>query len=234
MPWPDNRGLLRQFWARHITVAYNRVATDGPEQERGESWSRLSASDTRPSRPPTSRGRPSTTPICSGSTVAEREKDRVFLATKIGQLAIQLNKGERERCVKLSFEIAPNSDFGELARELAKDGIKSELRNDSVPGIGAVLAFEDNKGTTVELFKDWSYLGKHTQVSGVGPLKLGHVAWVVNDVQATVDFYTPRARLPGVGLDRRFLRLHPLQRGSPHAQLHPRQERRRCTTWRSS
>ena len=160
-----------------------------------------------------------------GLTVAAREKDSVFLATKIGQLAIQLNKGDRERCVKLSFEVAPNSDFGELARELGKDGIKSELRNDSVPGIGAVLAFQDNKGTTVELFKDWSYLGKHTPVSGVGPLKLGHVAWVVNDVQATVDFYHARARLPGVRLDRRFLRLHPLQRGPPHAQLHPRQER---------
>ena len=124
-----------------------------------------------------------------GLAVAEREKDRVFLATKIGQLAIQLNKGEQERCLKLSFEVAPNSDFGEVARELAKDGIKSEPRNDSLPGVGAVLAFEDNKGTTVELFKDWSYLGKHTPVSGVGPLKLGHVAWVVNDPKATCDFY---------------------------------------------
>ncbi len=124
-----------------------------------------------------------------GLAVAEREKDRVFLATKIGQLAIQLNKGEQERCLKLSFEVAPNSDFGEVARELAKDGIKSEPRNDALPGVGAVLAFEDNKGTTVELFKDWSYLGKHTPVSGVGPLKLGHVAWVVNDPKATCDFY---------------------------------------------
>jgi catechol 2,3-dioxygenase-like lactoylglutathione lyase family enzyme len=124
-----------------------------------------------------------------GLTVAAREKDRVYLATKIGQLAIELNKGDQERCLKLSFEVAPDSDFGALARELGKDGIKSELRNDSVPGIGQVLTFADCKGTTVELFKDWSYLGKHTAVSGVGPLKLGHVAWVVNDVQATCDFY---------------------------------------------
>lgn len=124
-----------------------------------------------------------------GLTVAAREKDRVYLATKIGQLAIELNKGDQERCLKLSFEVAPDSDFGALARELGKDGIKSELRNDSVPGIGQVLTFQDCKGTTVELFKDWSYLGKHTPVSGVGPLKLGHVAWVVNDVQATCDFY---------------------------------------------
>ena len=87
-----------------------------------------------------------------GLTVAEREKDRVYLATKIGQLAIQLNRSDRERCLKLSFEVAPDSDFGDLARELAKDGIKSDLRNDSIPGMGQVLTFEDCKGTTVELF----------------------------------------------------------------------------------
>ncbi len=44
-----------------------------------------------------------------GLAVATREKDRVFLATKIGQLAIELRKGERERCMKLSFEVAPHS-----------------------------------------------------------------------------------------------------------------------------
>src|SRR5579863_4081550 len=71
-----------------------------------------------------------------GLVVAERDKDRAFLATKIGQLAIQINKGDAERCTTLSFEVAPDSDFGALARELKKDGIKSELRNDSVPGIG--------------------------------------------------------------------------------------------------
>ena len=100
-----------------------------------------------------------------GLVLAEREKDRAFLATQVGLLAIQLNKGDTERCTTLSFEVAPNSDFGALARELEKDGIKSELRNNSVPGIGPVLTFKDNKGTTIALFKEWSYLGKHLAVS---------------------------------------------------------------------
>jgi catechol 2,3-dioxygenase-like lactoylglutathione lyase family enzyme len=43
-----------------------------------------------------------------GLTVADREKDRVFLATKIGQLAIELNRGERERCVRLSLRFRLN------------------------------------------------------------------------------------------------------------------------------
>ena len=89
----------------------------------------------------------------------------------------------------LAFEVAPGEDFADLGRKLAADGVRSELRNDEVPGIGQVLSFTDCKGTTIELFKQWSYLGKHEQVSGIGPLKLGHVAFVVQDVGATVEFY---------------------------------------------
>src|SRR6266852_5178450 len=112
-----------------------------------------------------------------GLVVAERDKDRAFLMTKIGQLVIALNKADRAHCIKLAFEVAPNSDFGELAKELGKDGVRSELRNDAVPGMGQVLSFKDDKGTTIELFKEWNYLGKHEQVAGIGPLKLGHVAF---------------------------------------------------------
>jgi catechol 2,3-dioxygenase-like lactoylglutathione lyase family enzyme len=121
--------------------------------------------------------------------VAEREKDRAFLMSKIGLLVIQLNKSDRAHCIKLSFEVSPNSDFGDLAKELAKDGVRSELRNDSIPGMGQVLAFQDDKGTTIELFKDWSYLGKHEQTAGIGPLKLGHVAFYSPDIQRSVKFY---------------------------------------------
>src|SRR5215470_8424472 len=123
-----------------------------------------------------------------GLIVAEREKDRAYLMTKIGQLVIALHKSERAHCIKLSFEVAPNSDFGEMAEALAKEGVRSELRNDSVPGVGQVLSFADDKGTTIEVFKDWKYLGKHEMVAGIGPLKLGHVAFYTPDIQRTVGF----------------------------------------------
>ncbi len=124
-----------------------------------------------------------------GLVLAAREKERAFLASKIGLLTIALQEASAERCSKLSFEVAAGEDFAALSRALAADGVGSELRNNSIPGIGQVLSFVDCKGTTIELFKDWSYLGKHEQVSGVGPLKLGHVAFVVQDVNATVAFY---------------------------------------------
>jgi catechol 2,3-dioxygenase-like lactoylglutathione lyase family enzyme len=125
----------------------------------------------------------------NGLKLAEKEKNRAFLATKVGQLVVQLEQADQGRCASLSFEVSPKSDFGELTRELAKDGIKSELRNDPIPGISKVLSFLDNKGTRIELFSDWSYLGKHDQVLGAGPLKLGHVAFVVHDPAATAEFY---------------------------------------------
>src|SRR5579871_2795748 len=125
-----------------------------------------------------------------GLVLAARERDRAFLASKIGLLTIVLEQGAAERCSRLSFEVGPDSDFGELSRALAMDGVTSELRNDAVPGVGQALSFRDNKGTAIDLFKEWSYLGRHEQVFGVGPLKLGHVAFVVEDVPATVEFYS--------------------------------------------
>ncbi len=125
----------------------------------------------------------------AGLVLSAKEKDRAFLASKTGLLTIALEQGREENLKRISFEVVPNADFGELAKALAADGVKSEMRNDSVPGIGKVLAFNDPKGTTIELFSEWSYLGSHHQVIGVGLLKLGHIAYTVNDPQAIADFY---------------------------------------------
>src|ERR1700681_3650376 len=55
-----------------------------------------------------------------GLVLAAREKDRAFLASKIGLLTIALQQSSAQRCSKLSFEVAPDEDFGELGRELAR------------------------------------------------------------------------------------------------------------------
>ena len=126
----------------------------------------------------------------NGLVLAEREPGRAFLASKLGQLVVQLDEGSNARCTGLSFEVAPNSDFAAMSRQLGDEGIVSELSNDTMPGIGKVLKFKDPKGTTIELFSEWSYLGKHHQVIGVGPFKLGHVAFIVDDAKKITEFYT--------------------------------------------
>jgi len=121
----------------------------------------------------------------TGLVVAAREKDRALLASKIGQLVVQLKKGPEPRCSKLAFQVAPHSDLNELARSLSAEGIRNEIRSDHLPGTPKLLVFEDNKGTTIEVFTEWTYLTPNQQVIGVGPIKLGHCAFVVPDVQQT-------------------------------------------------
>ena len=125
----------------------------------------------------------------NGLIVATREKTRAFLATKLGQLVVQLELGNSARCARLSLEVAPDEDFSAMARALADEGIRSDVRSDAAPGLGRTLAFHDPKGTAIELFSQWSFIGADRPAAGTGPLKLGHVAFVVHDPKAIAEFY---------------------------------------------
>lgn len=125
----------------------------------------------------------------AGLIVAEREKNRVFLSTRIGQLAIQLQRATTARCTKIAFEVSPNEDFAEMARRLSEEGIKSEQRSDDIPGTPKALVFEDCKGTTIELFNEWKFQSHDQPFMGAGVLKLGHLAMAVTDPKAVTEFY---------------------------------------------
>jgi catechol 2,3-dioxygenase-like lactoylglutathione lyase family enzyme len=124
-----------------------------------------------------------------GLSLAGREDKRAFLATKTGQLVIELQHGGAARCSKLSFEVAPNADFADMRKVLQGHGVASEERRDGVPGMPKVLAFKDPKGTAIELFQEWSPIGNDRQVVGAGVLKLGHVAFAVHDPKPISEFY---------------------------------------------
>jgi catechol 2,3-dioxygenase-like lactoylglutathione lyase family enzyme len=122
------------------------------------------------------------------STVA-KEKGRAILATKPGQEAIVLEHGERPAGVRLAFQVAPGSDLVELSAQLSKAGIKSERRSSITPGIAQAIVFTDPKGTSVEIFSDYTFAKDDDNYIGVMPRKLGHVAFHTPDVAATVKFY---------------------------------------------
>ena len=125
-----------------------------------------------------------------GLSVAGRDANRAFLASNTGQLSIVLTKGPEQLCKKLSFEVSPSMSFDDMVKDLAAKGIKSQVQTDTTPGIGKTLTFIDPKGTTCELFSDWSFVGGFDlPKGGAVPLKLGHLAWVCNDPQAIAKFY---------------------------------------------
>ena len=62
----------------------------------------------------------------NGLVLAEREPDHAYLATKIGQLVVRLDRGETAQCTGLSFEVAPESDFAAMSRQLREEGVDQE------------------------------------------------------------------------------------------------------------
>src|ERR1700689_2074825 len=69
-----------------------------------------------------------------GLTLSARDKNRAILATKSGVEAIVLERAGGVEAPRLSFQVAPGSDLGELTSRLKKAGIKSERRSDITRG----------------------------------------------------------------------------------------------------
>ena len=126
----------------------------------------------------------------NGFVVVAQEKGRAWLASKLGQLNVVLVASpDRSDCTHISFEVAPDSDFAKMQQFLASEGIASEIRNDPFPGTPKALVFTDPKGTVIELYASWAFLAPNQNVAGVGPLKVGHIAFFTPDVQGLCAFY---------------------------------------------
>src|SRR4029079_14943471 len=124
-----------------------------------------------------------------GLCTVAREKNRAILATKPGQEAVVLEHGDRPAGIRLAFQVAPGSDLGELTARLSKAGLKSETRSDITPSIAQAIVFADPKGTSVEVFSDYSFAKDDGADTGIMPRKLGHVAFHTPGVPGTVKFY---------------------------------------------
>lgn len=125
-----------------------------------------------------------------GLTLLERDNKRAVLASKQGFEAIALEPGVPNALSRLAFQVAPGSDLADMTRELARHGVKSERRSGISPGVAEAIVFKDPKDTLIEVFSEYVFASEDPVQAGIMPLKLGHVAYRVNDVQRVVKFYT--------------------------------------------
>jgi catechol 2,3-dioxygenase-like lactoylglutathione lyase family enzyme len=125
-----------------------------------------------------------------GLTLIERDKDRAFLASKQGLETVALERGDAAGLTRLSFQVAPGSDLRDVAGALEKDGLRTERRNTISPGVAQAITFTDPKGTLIDVFAEYTFAPEDRTQSTITPLKLGHVAYRVLDVQKVVKFYT--------------------------------------------
>jgi catechol 2,3-dioxygenase-like lactoylglutathione lyase family enzyme len=104
-----------------------------------------------------------------------------FLPPEPGVLSVQLEQASQARCARLAFELDPEADFAAIRRQLSEEGIRCQEHHGVSPAIPRMLSFTDPNGTVIELFSEWKYLGPWRDGVGVGPLKLGHVAFFATD-----------------------------------------------------
>ncbi len=124
-----------------------------------------------------------------GLAVAARENGKVHLASKVGDLVVQVEKADQPRCTKLSFQVDPHIGIDDIRKGLEAEGVRSEMRSDAAPGVPKAVTFADPKGTMIEVFAEQTPIAKNQPVAGIGPLKLGHLAFCVDDPKAFADFY---------------------------------------------
>ncbi len=124
-----------------------------------------------------------------GFVVVNRDKKRVDLATKYGHEAITLVPGPPAILERLSFQVAPGSDLGDLAAKLAEHGVKSDRASDISPGVRSAITFTDPKGTLIEVFADYQLAADDARDPVIAPLKFGHIAYRVQDPKKITDFY---------------------------------------------
>ena len=90
----------------------------------------------------------------------------------------------------MALEVSPALSMAEISKRLQSEELKTEERSDAIPGTAKTIAFTDPKGTTIELFSEWTFLDGNLPAAGsVMPNKLGHLAYVTPDPKAAFEFY---------------------------------------------
>jgi catechol 2,3-dioxygenase-like lactoylglutathione lyase family enzyme len=124
-----------------------------------------------------------------GLTLVELGRDIAYLASTIDHHSVVLLRRERAKCVRLGFQIGIDEDLNEFEKQTAAHGIRTERKKDPDPTIADMVAFEDPKGTVMEVFKPAAFSPQKYATKGIVPHKLGHVAFFVKDVQRATRFY---------------------------------------------
>ena len=124
-----------------------------------------------------------------GLQEAGRENGTAFLATKVGDVVVRVEKGSEARCAGIAFQVDPAMGVADIRKGLEAEGISPKESNDTTPGVPRMVSFEDPKGTVLEVFAEQTPIAKNAPVAGIGPLKLGHLAFCVDDPKKFVDFY---------------------------------------------
>ena len=124
-----------------------------------------------------------------GLNLIAKEKDAAYLASTLDHHSVVLRKGGAAQCVRLGFQIGPDDDLDAFEKQTQAQGVKTRRLKDPEPTISDMVAFEDPKGTLMEVFKRPEPQNQSFPKKGIIPHKIGHVAFHCADVKLVTKFY---------------------------------------------
>jgi len=124
-----------------------------------------------------------------GLNLVARDPAQAVLATNDGIESVVLRPGEKTGLAGVSFQLAPTTDLSLACSALQDAGITASIRPGRTLGVEQSIWFEDPGGIVVELFTSLQFATLEIQQSGIAPIKLGHVARVVESPPDLAAFY---------------------------------------------
>ena len=157
----------------------------------------------------------------AGLVLAEREKSRAFLATKTGVL-VGAARTVRSRAL-LQTVVRGGAQFGFCAnwrRRWRRTASRASCATIPYPAWARCSPSRTTRAPASICSPNGAISASITRSAGIGPLKLGHIAFHVPGREGDGGFLRQGDGLSRLRLDRGLVRVHALQRGPSHREFH--------------
>lgn len=124
-----------------------------------------------------------------GFAVQAQARDLIFLSCPMDHHSVVLRRGDRADCTQLGLEVTSDDDLSRLRHRLVARGIAISEATDPAPSIKRRISFAGPGQFTIEVQAEAGTPNHEMSRDAIRPLRLGHVAFKVSDVKATVKFF---------------------------------------------
>ena len=124
-----------------------------------------------------------------GATVTESGGGSAFLSLGLDHHNIALHQAERPAVAAIGLQITRALSLDDVEKKLREMGIAAEAKMDTRPGVGRILEVAIG-GHVFHLFQSNDTPAPGFALSGIVPLRLGHIALLTIDAKKVITFLT--------------------------------------------
>ena len=124
-----------------------------------------------------------------GLHVTDAQDGATYLSLSGAHHEIVIQKADDKTFVHQGYQLRPDVDLDGFAAELKAHGLAPELKSDSQPGMARLLEVAAPGGVVFQFFHEMETGVPPKSMSGISPLRLGHIAILSPEAPKLVDFY---------------------------------------------